>query len=459
MDIADFLVRSSVGYLYWKDKEGRYLGCNDEFARFLKLNSPQEIVGKVDADFVPDFLLKDILKIDQEIISTGNEKIVEETLLGPEGAPVFLLSKKSPFKDNSNRIIGVVGTAINITQYTESQNTVFFHSTGNLFWKDREGKYLGCNEACAKFLNLDSPTEVVGKTDAEFIPEEYRDKILELDRYVIETGEEQVVEEVSADHNGNLAFYISKKTPLKDRHGNIIGLTGTSLDITKFKQAEIAKNEFFRNMSHDIMTPFTGILGISRMLYEEETDDEKKTNLQYLVQSADRLLQLLKQMLTLSEMGGTKVEIKEFDIYETVSQIVEMSWASAYFKKLKLSFDCAKRKVKSDPLYISRILINLVSNAIKFTDEGFVHIEVICDNFLTISVKDSGAGIPSDKLTAIFNKFYKLKESGRNSHFTGAGIGLYIAKQWAHELGGSITVSSELNVGSVFTFSQPLKSH
>jgi two-component system aerobic respiration control sensor histidine kinase ArcB len=456
MDIKDHINRLSVGYLYWKNRDGRYLGCNDAFARFLRLTSPQEIIGKCDADFVSAFLLDDILKVDQEIINTGTEKTVEETILDFDEIPRFFLSKKAPLRDDANSIIGIVGTSIDITNYAEPKNAVFFHSTANLFWKDKEGKYLGCNEACAKLLKLNSPVEIIGKTDADFIPEPYRDEVLKLDQYVLETGKEQIIEEIGVDCEGNPAFYISKKTPLKDQNGNIIGLTGTSLDVTKFKQAEITKNEFFRNMSHDIMTPFTGILGISKMLYEEEADALKKKNLEYLVASSDRLLQLLKQILLFSEAGNRKIQIKEFDIYEVVNEVAEMLMASAALKKLNFSFDCPHKKIKMDRLYINRILINLVSNAVKFTHNGFVHIQVSCNDSLVINIQDSGIGIPANKLEIIFDKFQKLTESGWQPHFTGVGIGLYISREWARRLGGDITVASQLGVGTTFTFTQPL---
>lgn len=456
MIIDEHIYAQLVGNIYWKDLKGRYLGCNNAFAKICGLQSPQDIINKTDADFIKNKKhLEMIQKTDLSIIESGEEKTIEELGLDQEGNVALYLTKKAPLKDK-NIIIGVIGTSINISRYFDLKDYIIRHTTGNVYWKDLQGRYLGCNKSYADMIGLTVPNEIIGKTDYELflntLGEERLNKIIEIDQAIMRSGTEKTLEEVGVDEEGRLAIYMTKKVPLRDKTNAIIGLIGNSLDVTKQKQAEIAKLEFLRNMSHDIMTPFSGILGISSVLYEEERDPEKKTNIKYIIQSSERLLQLFKQILEISDLGEREVRLEEVNLESIVYEIVDMVSASAKYKGLKLEVSCPKITVMSDKLRIGRILLNLLGNAIKFTQTGFIQVKVLTEPVLQISVKDTGPGIPADKLEVIFEKFLKLSESGRHCHFTGSGIGLYIAKQFALELGGNISVESELGIGSTFTF-------
>lgn len=445
-----------VGNIYWKDLNGRYLGCNQALATMLGVASPDEVAGKTDADFIKNqTMLKNLRKTDTFVIETGKETTVEEAGFDDTGKVVIYLTKKAPLKDDQGNIIGIVGTSINMAEYIDIKEYVIRHTAGNLYWKDKEGRYLGCNDSTAETLGLSVPSEIIGKKDSDLLGErldaEHLKRVLQVDHKVIEEGVEVTMEEDGFDKFGRYAVYMTKKIPLRDNTNAIIGLVGTSLDITKQKQAEIAKLEFLRNMSHDIMTPFTGILGISRLMYDDETDSDKKLNLKYLIQSGERLLFLLKQILEVAELGNRKIQLEDLHIKEIIYGVVEMVSASAQFKGLALTAYCPDAVIYSDKICITRILLNFLSNAIKFTDSGSVHIEVKVAP-LVISVTDTGAGIPSDKLEVIFEKFMKLSGSGQNKNFVGSGIGLYIAKQLAMELGGDIRVESELGKGSTFIF-------
>lgn len=457
MSIDQHIVSQLVGNIYWKDLNGKYLGCNEAFAKMLGINSPEEIIGKSDADYIKNELnLKVVAKTDQLVINTGKEHTLEEVGFDEEGSMALYITKKAPLRDKHNNIIGVIGTSINITGYFDIKDYIIRHTTGNVYWKDLEGRYLGCNDAYAELIGFSSPTEIIGKTDYELfqntLGEEKLKKIIDLDQTVMSMGEEKTLEEIGVDTEGQLAVYMTKKVPMRNSANRIIGLIGTSLDITKQRQAEIAKLEFLRNMSHDIMTPFTGILGLSRALYEDETDDEKKLSLNYIIQSSDRLLHLFKQILEVAELGGRQLVLEEFNIQDVVRETVEMALVSAKFKNLSVEINCPNQIIKSDKLRIARIILNLLVNAIKFTEVGGIVVNVLCDPYLKISVKDTGIGIPADKLEIIFEKFRKLTESGKHSNFTGSGIGLYIAKQFAIDLGGNIHVESEVGNGSTFTF-------
>lgn len=457
MEIEEHIYRQWVGNIYWKDPQGRYLGCNEAFAKICGLNSPSEILGKTDSDFIKNLVhLKMIQNTDQSVIQSAEEKTVEEIGLDQEGNVAIYLTKKAPLRDKNNNIIGVIGTSINVTGYFDIKDYIIRHTTGNVYWKDKKGRYLGCNDAYAEMIGLYSPGDIVGKTDRELfqdkLGEEQLAVIVDIDQTVMTQGAERTLEEIGVDKYGRLAMYMTKKVPMRDSSNSVIGLVGTSLDITKQRQAEIAKLEFLRNMSHDIMTPFTGILGISSVLYEEENDPDKKVHLKYLIQSSDRLLQLFKQILEVAELGGRQLKLEQFNIEEIITETVEMVSASANHKGLSLQIECPNVVITSDKLRVARILLNLLGNAVKFTETGFVRVCVTYSPHLTISVEDTGPGIPADKLDVIFEKFRKLTESGKHRNFMGSGIGLYIAKQFALELGGDISVESVVGKGSKFTF-------
>ena len=459
MKINEHIFNQVAGNIYWKNCHGTYLGCNDAFAQAHGFKTAAEIEGKNHHDLIKNQIYLDqIIKTDQLVIQTKKEHILEETGFDHLGNVVIYLTKKAPLRDENQNIIGVLGTSINITDHFDLKDHIIRHTTGNVYWKDLEGRYLGCNDSYAEMIGLSHPNEIISKNDRELffgtLGEERLKALIDLDQTVMGLGIEKMIEEVGVDKNGSLAIYMTKKVPVRDEKNNIIGLVGNSLDITKQKQAELAKLEFLRNMSHDLMTPFTGIQGIASILYEEEVDADKKIHLKYLIQSSERLLQLFKQILEVSEFGGRQLKLELFNLKDLVTDTVAMVSASIRLKGLSLIIDAEDKKIKSDKLRVARILLNLLSNAIKFTNAGSIHIMAYEDENkgLTIHVKDSGTGIPEEKLEVIFEKFQKLSESGKHAHFMGSGIGLYIAKQFALELGGNIFVESELEKGSTFTF-------
>jgi len=250
-------------------------------------------------------------------------------------------------------------------------------------------------------------------------------------------------------------YYLSIKQPLIE-HECCIGIMVISIDITERKQAERMKAEFLRNMNHDVRTPLTGMLGIARLLYSEEANPDKKLYLADLINSAERLSALLQQILELSyrDVNSPFIERCAFNIRDVLQEVSALMAAALTLKGLALHIDCQDKVVNTDPFRLTKLLINLISNAIKFTEKGYIHVRVVTEPKLTISVEDTGIGIPPDQLKAIFNPFTKLKPSGESQIFMGSGIGLYLAKQCAHELGGDIFVESEMGKGSTFTFAE-----
>lgn len=341
---------------------------------------------------------------------------------------------------------------------------------GTLYWKNIQGVYQGCNNNMAKILGLKSPRDIVGKTAYDLISAKQALELKIKDAQIMQSQQEYLLEEYGFDINGSSAVYLTKKVPLIGKSGQVIGLLGTSIDITQRKVAEeklsiamqeakaasLAKSEFLMNMSHDLRTPFSGILSLTNFMHQHETDPQKKELQNLIVSSARRFLALLDDIMEFSLLGSHPVEYRLFNIKRVTQEIVELVGSGIKSKGLNLTVSCPSAEILSDPLRITRILLNLLANAIKFTHQGTIQVIITIEAFLIIIVHDSGIGIPEDKLDIIFDRFSKLTPSNQHADYRGTGLGLYIVKQFVEELGGTISVTSQLNQGSCFTVKLPL---
>lgn len=322
----------------------------------------------------------------------------------------------------------------------------------NISWfvVDKEGKVLVWNDTLKSLVKKLFPNKNIDNIRvAEVDDLAWKNLVSIMQNSNTETVEEQAP-------NGR--WYLSVKSPLII-NSKVEGVAGIAIDITKQKQAELAKEEFLANMSHDLRIPFSGIMSLADYLYQHETDELKKEFLGNIVQSSKEFLGFLTQILELTkaDVSAETPLASCFNILDEANKVITMFQAELKMKDLSLALECPNAVIKTDKLKLAKILLNLLGNAIKFTESGKIQIQVRLDPILTITIKDTGVGISEEHQSRIFDKFYKIKPSYKTGAFKGSGLGLYIVQETVKSLGGFITVESELGKGSSFTVSLPVQ--
>jgi signal transduction histidine kinase len=291
------------------------------------------------------------------------------------------------------------------------------------------------------------------------------------------TGEVITQEASVVDIDGKELWFHSTLVPVKDDEGRIEYIMVVSLDTTERKKAEddlieakksaeeanTAKSDFLANISHEIRTPITVFMSAIEHLLEIDKDPKCQEVLDLANISSKRLYVLLNEIFDHSKIESCQMDLEEetFKVRRCLNETIEMMNDRAQKKHLKLALDVSPsvpEDMLGDPYRLGQILLNLIGNGVKFTEEGGVTVKVKRhDDYLKFNVSDTGIGISEDKLEDMFESFRQVDSSSTRSH-GGVGLGLTISKGLIELMGGRISVHSELGQGSVFSFTLPLKS-
>tara|TARA_R110002049_G_scaffold4601_6_gene32931 strand:- start:149460 stop:152999 length:3540 start_codon:yes stop_codon:yes gene_type:complete len=361
-------------------------------------------------------------------------------------------------------------------------NTLLEYSPDFVFFKDSDSRFMRVSETLAKHLGFESPKEAIGTSDADIFSEEQATKYLADEQRIMDSGEPIVgQEEQQTSPDGKTIWVSTTKAPLRTSDGEVVGVFGISRDVTMRKHAEAnsaaakdaaeaanqAKSEFLANMSHEIRTPMNAVIGMTELALETDLNDTAREYLKVVAESAESLLSIINQILDFSKIEAGKLELEsiDFDLHHELGSTIKTLGYRAHASGLELAWNLSPlvpRWVTGDSTRMRQVIVNLVGNAIKFTEQGEVVLDVSVDKdtgdeiTLHCRVTDTGVGIAKDKHETIFSAFEQADMS-TTRQYGGTGLGLAITRRIAETMGGRIWVESTLGQGSQFHFTATLK--
>lgn len=347
-----------------------------------------------------------------------------------------------------------------------------------LYVKDIKGRYEMLNSEYCRIIGL-SREELIGKRDSDFFPPDIAEMLMAGDQMVMNRNQRMMLEEKGLDSDGQILTYQSYKSPLLNTDGHVLGLVGVSLDITQRitmekelrdakQQAEEAsqvKSDFLAIMSHEIRTPMNAIIGMINLVLKDRLPVEHQERLNIARSSANALLNIINDTLDFSkiEANQLRIEYSEFNAVDLMTEIYNTLRYQAEEKGIRMDLDLNDLNhawLRADPGRLRQIVLNLLGNALKFTNSGFI--ELRCwlsaegaNRYLHCRVQDTGIGIRDEAIAQLFDRFTQA-DSSTTRQYGGTGLGLAICKRLCELMDGQITVESQLHQGSVFEFYVPV---
>ncbi|HFM0095615.1 TPA: aerobic respiration two-component sensor histidine kinase ArcB [Escherichia coli] len=355
-------------------------------------------------------------------------------------------------------------TQIQLEQQSSFLRSFLDASPDLVFYRNEDKEFSGCNRAM-ELLTGKSEKQLVHLKPADVYSPEAAAKVIETDEKVFRHNVSLTYEQWLDYPDGRKACFEIRKVPYYDRVGKRHGLMGFGRDITERKRYQDAlerasrdKTTFISTISHELRTPLNGIVGLSRILLDTELTAEQEKYLKTIHVSAVTLGNIFNDIIDMDKMERRKVQLdnQPVDFTSFLADLENLSALQAQQKGLRFNLEPTlplPHQVITDGTRLRQILWNLISNAVKFTQQGQVTVRVRYDegDMLHFEVEDSGIGIPQDELDKIFAMYYQVKDSHGGKPATGTGIGLAVSRCLAKNMGGDITVTSEQGKGSTFT--------
>ena len=455
---------------------------------------PEQLIGKNDFDLQwTSEQARFFRRCDQEVIETGKSLIdVEVPGAHADGSQSTLLVSKVPIRDAAGQVVGVLGVHADITerkqfecalqQAEEKYRSIFENAVMGIFQTTSSGQYLSANDALARTYGYQSTQELKASvTDISrqlYVDDRRREDFI---RAMAEHGSVTGFESQIYRKDGKIRWISENAREVRDAKGELLYYEGTIEDITDRKEAEaaqksakevaeaasVAKSEFLANMSHEIRTPLNGIVGMVELLLGTRLTEQQQRYAQLLRTSASSLTTLISDILDFSKIEAGKLELEslDFELPAMVEDMLEILSRKAHEKGVHLGCHFAADvplAVAGDPDRLRQVLLNLINNAIKFTEHGQVTVRVTSQEYdeqawlLKFAVTDTGIGIPPQRRDRLFKSFSQV-DASTTRKYGGTGLGLAIAKQLAELMGGEIGVESEVGQGSTFWFTTRLR--
>jgi len=485
-------------YEYLSQQTKQLFGYNaDDF-----INNPRLIRHIIHPDNFKEYLKH------WKNIQLGNiPEHIEIKIIRKDGLVRWMMQKNIIIRDKDDKVVAIEGIVTDITDKknaeerlidSEAQKKAILNNLPHLAWlKNSDGKYLSVNDTFAAYFDKTSD-EIIEKTDFDIYTENDAKRYSEEDLIVIHSQKQLYIEEKSGDK-----IWETFKAPIFNTYGDVIGITGISLEISKRKKNEEAikeyseklavqniklklindeliaakdkaeeadrlKSAFLANMSHEIRTPMNAILGFATLLRDRKLPENKQVDFINLINANCRqLLNIISDIIDISKIEANQITLfnKNFNINKVLSILKQNfeSQINSIKKPIELLLNTPlpedEAQIFTDKVRLEQVLSNLLSNAVKFTDNGTIELGYKInedESDIIFYVRDTGIGLTKSEQQVIFERFRQVS-SAYNKQYGGTGLGLSISKGLIEKLGGKIWVESEVEEGSTFFVSIPYK--
>jgi PAS domain S-box-containing protein len=466
---------------------GKLIQVNGEFERLFGY-SPQEAIGNyIDELIVPNEYLKDARSLSRKVAKGGN--ILAETVRQHKDGSLIQVSVMGTPIIIGNQQVGVYGIYRDITdrrkadlalrESEEKLRNILYSSPDAITVSDLRGFITECNQAALDIFECDTNAELIGLNANHFVIPEMRRKGIETIKSVMRKGSVKNVEFELITKKGKQIFVDLSASLIRDTNDQPIGIATITQDITerkvyernleeakeKAEESDRLKSAFLANMSHEIRTPMNAILGFSELLRIEEVSKDVRDEYTKIIHNkGNELMLIINDIIDISKIEAGDIKISKSDIdvndfLKTIHQHFNREKCLMNKDHIQLLLQIPETEdavIHSDPARLKQVLNNLINNALKFTQQGFIEIGYILqEGHVEFYVRDTGIGVTRDKQQIIFDRFRQVDES-LNSQFGGTGLGLAISKNLINLLGGELWMESKEQQGSTFYFTLPV---
>jgi PAS domain S-box-containing protein len=482
----EVLIETIPSPVYYKNLKGTYLGCNRAFANFMNLKK-EDIIGKNIEDIIDNDYTRACKETDIQLLKMGRTISYESNMKKKDGFMGHGIFYKATFSDNNDQIAGILGVILDITnrkemevvlKESEERYRTLVNSIPYSLVAINNGVIEFANDKAVKALNANEKYKLIGKKFYEFMDEEDVQKTKERFEYVLKNKriapmQERRYKKIGggyAEIEVTTIPYFENGTTKILTIGNDISERKKNEKLTKqIREAEEQdkiRTEFFANLSHELRTPLNVILGSIQLIESDKKGNSSSLynrvkRIKVLKQNCHRLLRLVNNLIDITKMDAGYFHL-DFNNYNIINIIEDITLSVVEYveqKGLNIVFDTdvEEKIVSCDPDALERIMLNLISNSIKFSNSGST-ININMEDhreYILIIVEDDGIGIEDTKLKEIFKRFRQVDKSFRRRH-EGSGIGLSLVKYLIEMHKGTIDVQSVYEKGTKFIIKLPV---
>jgi PAS domain S-box-containing protein len=487
------LLENSEDYIYFKDASHSYSAMSQKLVQLNGYEDFEKLRGKDEFTIFPASVARRMREEEVALMRAGEDQYLDECRwLNPRGIEIWTKVVRKVLRNDKGEVIGQFTVGNDITDLKRARdqlarNDELLRGVVNniqaiLVVKDVEGRYLIVNRQFEENTGF-RREKVIGRHDRDLFPVGSWSAI-ELHNRIAVADDRPVTYDVQIPHlDGLHRSYSATVAPLRNSEGQVSGTVTVAHDVTErdamerdlvrardaAAAANAAKSEFLANMSHEIRTPLNAVIGFSELLEGEVSSEKASSYLRSVRHSADTLLDLINDVLDLAKVEAGKMELRlhPLDLVDLVEETMAMLRVKALEKGLDLEVRVLTEMphlLEMDEVRMRQVLLNLLGNAVKFTHDGGVAVELRGKRLeespeatwsLEIAVIDTGIGIPFEEQERIFEVFEQRAGAKVLRSVGGTGLGLAITRRLAHLMGGRVEVRSTVSEGSCFTVYLP----